>query len=313
MKKITYIFIFSMLLVSCRHKDLQYEETETATTEIVFDWSLAPDADPASMSAFLFPDDSRPLRYEFANSEGGEVRIPLGHYCGLAMNSDDTDWARFRDTDDIEKFEIHTAPVESLPVSGLTPDMLPLEDEEEYEDLVKAPGMLWSTRRDNLTLTESDRKKTFVFYPQEAVCHYTVDIYDVKNMKSLPGNDIDATLSGMAGGFLHGQGTSSDSKVTFPIILTADKEKNSLHSEFLTFGENPVKDLPHRLKIHATLADGSILHQTFDVGNQIKNATDPKHVHIVIRGFTLPEEEVTTGGFRPDVNEWHNENIDLDM
>lgn len=184
MKKIVLMIALSSLLVSCHHKDLQYEETETSVTEILFDWSLAPDADPASMSAFLFPDNSEPLRYEFANAEGGEVRIPIGHYCGLAMNSDDTDWARFRDTDDIEKFEIHTGPVDFLPVSGLTPDALPLEDDELREDLVKAPGMLWSTRRDNLNLSENDNHKTFVFYPQEAVCHYIVDMYDVSNMSS---------------------------------------------------------------------------------------------------------------------------------
>lgn len=117
----------------------------------------------------------------------------------------------------------------------------------------------------------------------------------------------------MSGGYLHGQGTPSDSKVTIPLILTADKEKNSLHAEFLTFGENPTKDYTHRLKIHASLDDGSLFHQSFDVTDQVKDAADPSHVHIVVRGVKLPEQQTVPGGFRPDVNDWENENIDLNM
>ncbi len=307
-----------LLLSGCHHKDLRYETVESSTARILFDWQNAPDASPASMAVFLFntsaEDGDEPLRYDFSGRDGGEVKIPTGGYSGLALNSDNTDWAHFRNTNDIDRFELYTAETSSLASYGLSTRAIPRAEGTEQEPIVATPGMIWTDRQDNLTLSYHDRDKTFIFYPEEAVCHYTVDVLDVENLVYLDGLSIDATLSGMSGGLLHGSGTPSDTKVTHPFILTADKDTDSLHGEFLAFGENPVHDYAHTLSLYVLLTDGSGRTYNFDVTSQVADAPDPRHVHIVVRGLSLPHTvSGSTGGLIPEVNDWQSENVDIVM
>ena len=48
------------LLTACEHKDLCYEHPHSASVEVVFDWVNAPDANPATMSLYLYPEDGSP-------------------------------------------------------------------------------------------------------------------------------------------------------------------------------------------------------------------------------------------------------------
>lgn len=45
------------LLTACEHKDLCYDHSHTTQLEVVFDWTEAPDANPATMSLYLYPED----------------------------------------------------------------------------------------------------------------------------------------------------------------------------------------------------------------------------------------------------------------
>lgn len=77
------------LLTACEHKDLCYDHPHSANVEVVFDWTEAPDAHPATMSLYLYPEDgSEPMRYEFTKREGGTIIVPEGMYDALCVNSD---------------------------------------------------------------------------------------------------------------------------------------------------------------------------------------------------------------------------------
>ena len=77
------------LLAACEHKDLCYDHSHTTQVEVVFDWTEAPDADPATMSLYLYPEDgSEPMRYEFTDRTGGTITVPIGVYDALCVNSD---------------------------------------------------------------------------------------------------------------------------------------------------------------------------------------------------------------------------------
>ncbi|MDE7413613.1 MAG: DUF5119 domain-containing protein [Muribaculaceae bacterium] len=305
------------LLSSCRHKDLDFEEVPRQKVNIRFDWSNAQDASPSSMEVWLFysPEESpdSTLRFDFNNSYGGSVKIPYGSFSGLALNSDNTDWARFRNTENIEMFEIFTKEASGLPVSGIKTRAFPRAKGAEEETLVEAPGMIYSARNDGMSLRRGETEKTFTFFPEEIVCHYTVDVKDVKNISSIDGTAVDGTLSGMAGSYMHGKKEASDSKVTIPFYLVKDSQGNSLHGEFLTFGESPKTSNPHKLSLYAVLDDGNKYLYTFDVSSQIYDAPDPKHVHIVVSGLPLPDPVIEGSGFTPDVSDWENVEIDLPM
>lgn len=303
-----------LLLSACHHKDLDYHEVAQFEPEIVFDWRDAPDADPASMAVYLFNETlDEPLLYEFSGRTGGKVRLPMGTYSGLATNSDNLDWARIRNRSSIEEMEVYTDEVNSLSVYGLQTHALPKAESEETERIVALPGMLWGARSDNMTYDSSKPKTQFIFYPHEAVCHYDVTIKDVENIEYLDGSAMDATLSGMSGSYRRGQDCPGDSKVTFPLVLTADKDDGSIKGNFLTFGECPSQSYSHILTVYLIVSDGSKRYYRFDVTDQISSAPDPKHVHIVVSRLKIPEPAVSGSGLIPNVDEWQTENVDIQM
>lgn len=302
---------------SCRHKDIDFDDVPMQEVKVLFEWDNAPDANPESMALFLFynpiesPDST--LRYDFANNKGGIIKIPYGGFSGLAFNSDNTDWAHFRNSEDIETFEIYTRETTSLPSSGLKTRSLPRARDTEDETMVETPRMIWSARNDGMSLRKGERSKTLIFYPEDILCHYTVDITGIDNLSSITGTASDATLTGMAGGFLQGKKEATDTRHTLSFIMVKNEKSNSLHGEFLTFGESPKTRNPHKLGLYAILEDGNKYFYSFDVADQIYNATDPRHVHIVVNGLSLPEPVNEGSGFIPDVDDWESVERDIQM
>lgn len=305
-----------MLLTGCHHKDLLYEEPVNSGVKVVFDWRKAPQARPASMALYMYDASTgTPLRYMFTGREGGPITIPAGIYNGIGMNSDDTDWARFRNSGNIEEFELFTGDAGSLAAYGLDPSTLPRSRDAEDERMATTPGMLWSTRNDNIDLTDIIGETTVTLYPEEAVCHYTVDVEDVENINYVNGASVDGTISGMADGVNCGTRDATDEKVTMPFTLSTDKAQARLHAEFLTFGECSHIDCTHHLTVYLHLNDGTQWYADFNVTEQVTNAPDPRHVHIVVKGLKVPEPTAEGGGsgFVPVVNDWQAVGVDLKM
>ncbi len=317
MKRILYLFpiLMGIVLSSCEHKDLVYPGDENGEVEVIFDWRNAPDADPTSMASYFYDyNDATPLRFIFDNKDGGMIKLPASSYCVIAMNSDDGDWARLRGTAARDDIETYTQDADALAAYGLSARALPRAAGAEQERLAKTPGMLWSDRQDNVAIESTAGNathQTVTLYPREAVCHYTVDISDVTNLQHLDGSSIDGTISGMAEGYLHGKDCGSEGHVTMPLVLSADKAAGTLHGEFLTFGESAQDPGTHILTIYLYLTDGSKWYYTFDVTDQVHNAPDPRHVHIVLSGLPLPTPITSGGGIVPSVNDWQTEDIEL--
>lgn len=301
-------------LCGCHHKDLEYAEPLASNVEVVFDWRNAPDADPASMAMYLFDNyGQQPMRYIFDNKHGGSVRTPYGAYMALCLNSDYSNIIHLRNTPDIDDFEIYTSEAGELPAQNLPTRGLPRAAGTESEPIVMTPQMMWGSRTDNISLRPTTDTQRITFYPEELVCHYTVDVLDVKNMGSAADASIDATLSSMAGGYRHGSRKATEDRVTMPFTMKVNDSATGLHSEFLTFGECPSQGDTHILSLYMVLADGSAWNYTFDVTRQVSEAPDPRHVHIIVTGLSLPEPLGSGAGFRPNVNEWQTEHIDLQM
>ncbi|MDE7459916.1 MAG: DUF5119 domain-containing protein [Paramuribaculum sp.] len=323
MKLSTTLFTLSAIisatsLTSCHHKDLLYDEPLTNDIEVVFDWRNAPDAQPNSMALYMFDEESGvPLRYIFTGRDGGTINLPFGRYNSLCMNADNTDWAVQQSTGDIEQFKTITTDVHVLPAHQIAIQSLPAGRADETERVAATPGMMWGHRVDGFEFRYTDTHKVLTMYPVEAVCHYTVDILDVKNIDALDETSVDATISGMAEGYLHGKGIASPEKVTNPFILTGNSREDKLSSEFLTFGRpsQPADDLTHTLTIYAILADGSKWCYTADVTDQVRDAPDPHHVHIILRNLTLPRNVQHTegGAFNVDIDQWQTEHINLSL
>lgn len=313
MKRIlTYLTILPMLLAAsgCHHKDLCMECGRAGSVNVVFDWRNAPDADPGAMTLYLYDrKGGDPLRYVFTGREGGQITVPFGDYEIICMNSDHTDWEMQRNTGDVETFEIFTPESPSFDSS----DLMPSREDEESEAVVNTPDMLWCDRGERFTYAETDGDRTVTLYPHEAVCHYIVDIYDIDNLEYNHGSTIFGSISGLSGGVYPGQESSTDNHKTMPFAVNIDNNTKSIHAEFLTFGLCPHFTHSNTLAIHDFVDDDSGYTYTYDVTDQVRQAKDPHHVHIILRGLPLPHPIVNAGGLRPVVEDWLVENITLPM
>lgn len=318
--KSAYFTILSLfaaaLFTSCNHKDLIYDDTETPELNIVFDWTKTPDAAPQSVIAYLFsPEVATPaLRYNFSGREGGRANVPAGRYVGLGMNSDNTDWARLRNTEDYELFEVYTDDLAVLTSFGLPARSVPRARDTESERMAQAAAdMMWTDRQDGLIVDPYMSNQTLTFYPEEITCHYTVTINDVENIDYLKGANLDATLSGLSESYLIGHRSSSVTPATMPLVLRQTAGKNSVFGSFINFGAPADPAVKQILTVYLVFEDKTGSYATFDVSSQVREAPDPHHVDIVVNGLELPHPIASGSGFVPDVNEWESVNYDLEM
>lgn len=323
MKRVLPLISALILLATtaCRHKDLSLYSMPSRDVIVEYNWEKAPDAVPESMTAIFFRSDGEsqdPVKVVFPGRNGGALRLPPGSYHAVTHNSEIYTWAHFRGTDDIDSYELYTESVDYLAVIGVDVRRLPRSSSSRDERIAVTPQMIWNNpQRDLNIIPDPNKTVKIVFTPEEAICYYDVTFTDVKNLKYLNDTRIDATLSGMAEGFHHGTHTPTSTPVTMAYTLyatnRADMPNNTLQSSFLTFGEPVGNAVNHTVSVYLLFEDGSAGSYNFDVTDQVRNAPDPKHVHILIKGLTLPKPIVNGGGMHPNVTEWETENIPIEM
>ena len=110
--KITHILTFItiiFLVTTCEHKELCFAHAHTTEMQVIFNWKYAPEAHPASMRLYLFPETGKePLIYEFGNHMEGKITVSVGRYRALCMNND-TEFILFRNTDHYESINAYLA------------------------------------------------------------------------------------------------------------------------------------------------------------------------------------------------------------
>lgn len=314
---------FMALTASCDHKELSLYSMPASDVRVVYDWSLAPEADPESMIATFFNKDHsiemEPVLVAFPGRNGGLLRLPPGKYEAVSHNSILSSWAIFRGTETIDDYEIYTDDAGYLTVTGVSIHSLPRSGNAGDERIAITPEMLWNGHEHDISIASNPKEPVeIVFTPEEAICYYDVTIYNVKNLKYLNDSRIDATLSGMAEGFLHGSHSPTSIAATMLFTLYASARNSSggsdiLKSSFYTFGEPAGLSPKHTVSIYVLYNDGTAGSFYYDVTDQVHNAPDPRHVHIVLDGLTLPKPLVNGGGLHPTVNEWEEEYVSLDM
>lgn len=315
LSKIMLPAAMALLSVSCNHKDLVYDTQARSEVIVVYDWRNAPDANPASMELRLHPnnDPENVVNFFFQNATGGPLRAPVGDYTAVTLNADLTDWAMTRNHNDADAFELYTADAQVLENTGIAPHGVPRAEGTETERVALTPGMIWADRADGIGIHNTPGVQTITFYPEELVCHYTVDILDIKHIENLRSPGVDATISGMAEAVRPGRKEPTEASVTMPFTLQLNSDGTAMHGEFLTFGEPKGDKKTHMITIYITLTDGTKWYANVDVSQQVYDAPDFRHVHIVIDGADFPTPSANMGAIIPEVEEWQSVNIDLKM
>ena len=306
--KITHILTFItiiFLVTACEHKELCFAHAHTTEMQVIFNWKYAPEAHPASMRLYLFPETGKePLIYEFGNHMEGKITVSVGRYRALCMNND-TEFILFRNTDHYESIKAYLA-------DGAFPRPVPRAGNTGEQRVKFTPDKLWSDRMEEVEVVASAKEQTLTLYPKAIVCHYTVEIKNVENLKYLTEGELFGSLTNMSDGFMLGTNLPTEELATLPFDMTSDS-RSTVNADFYTFGYPATSTNTQYLTVYAILNDGKKYSFTYDVTEKIHNSPDPANVHILLDGLPLPKPIDNGGGFNPDVDEWSTVDIDISM
>ncbi len=316
MKKHLLLYLFCIALLSaCSHKDLCELHPHLKTVRVEFNWKNAPDADPEGMCVFFYPvNGGYPLRYDFIGKEGGQIEIEVGEYNVLCYNND-TEAIIFRG---VNAFPLHEGYTREggifEPIYGNSSYYGPKAKDAEDERIMISPDMLWGCSGIGLTISDSENQ-LITFEPEEMVCTYTYEIRNVTNLKSVV--QMCGTISGMASSLFIGTQELGEECITIPFEALSDG-KETITGRFYTFGHSETNIRPHRMLFYFWLKNGEKYcygtnGDKYDVTEQIHNAEDKRHVHIIVDGLDLPSPITNGNGFNPSFDDWKETDININI
>ncbi|MDO4160761.1 MAG: DUF5119 domain-containing protein [Prevotellaceae bacterium] len=325
--KIVSLICMVIALASCEHKELCYHHPHTTTIRVEFDWTNAPEASPEGMCVFFYStEDGSVQRFDFSGTTGGEIDIAVGTYNVLCYNND-TEGVLFTGTDAFDTHAGYTREgsiFESIYGSANSSARV----DDSGERVVICPDMMWGCSASTVNITESgisyvcipvqDKDKVEVnnteqvitLYPAELICTYTYEVLNVNNLSYA--TQMCGSIAGMAPSMIFSTEELGEECVTLPFESVSDGV-SKITGKFYTFGNNESNSEPHKFILYFWISDGSKYYYTFDVSEQVDQAPDKRHVHIVIDNIDLPQPITNGSGFKPSVDEWQSQEEDIVM
>ena len=321
-------------ITSCEHKDLCYHHPHAVKIKVQFDWTNAPDANPEGMCVFFHPilEDGRDaedlgsaVRFDFQGMKGGEVDLQVGRYRVICYNND-TEGVLFKGKEWFDTHQAYTREGHIFEsIYGNASQYAPRAEGTEEERVVISPDMMWGSTAYDVEVTDEGLSYTCIpfkdkdevrvealehiitLYPGELICTYTYEIRNVNNLKSV--TQMCASLSGMSGGLFFGNEELYKECVTLPVEANKGDE-TTIVGRFLTFGHHPDNAQEHRMLLYVWLDNGDKVcygqhSDKFNVTDQVHQAPDKRHVHLIIDGLDLPEVISNGSGYELEVDDWY--------
>lgn len=310
MTRFVYIFRFVLILalflplMSCEEKELCYYHPHGHHIRLLFDWSKAPEANPKGMYVYFYNlDDGSVSRYNFQSKDGGEVELREGHYNIITYNND-TEVCQFSSPNIFNEHNSFSRRANFLePIYGNTIKPSDAAVGVENELVRLCPDALWGCTVTGLEFKDGD----ITLYPEDMLCHYSLEVRNVKNLKSV--DAVCASISGMASSLSFSNLEPSGDTATFPFSVE-ESSPETLTGECLLFGNHSDASNIHRVMIYVVLKNGKkyaygVAEPDFEVTSQVDNATDPKHVKIILDGLYIPEViSEGGGGMSVEIEDW---------
>lgn len=323
MRRLCYIVAICSLFAACEHKDLCLRHPHGVTLRVAFDWQDAPEADPEGMCVYFYPEEGGSgQRFDFSNTQGGEIELRVGRYKVLCYNND-TEIVNFHNTDDYDTHGVTTREGNVLePIYGNTANYAPRSAGSEEERVVISPDMMWGCTATEVEITDTGIRYLHVpfgeelqvverdtqiitLYPHELVCTYTYEVRNVKNLKHV--TQISGALTGMSGMLALASEELDKECVTVPFSGTSD-DVSKITGMFYAFGHHEENPDPHCMSFYVVMDDGQKYcfkdSERLNVTQQVHEAPDRLHVHIIIDGLDLPQPIENGHGFDPSVDDW---------
>ena len=318
MRKILNMILAIFLLYSCEHKDLCYDHSHVMEVNVIFDWSKISGASPKSMSIYLFPTNGKEtVRYEFPRHSGGKIRVTPGSYKAICLNSD-TESVRVSESGNYENFNIYTKDTEilsSLSGVGVRSQGAPRADGTEWERVALSTDPIWTSCLSELVLDSPN--DVIEMQMEKDFTTFDITVRNVKHINYVYA--VSASITSLSEAYYPGIKKLSENNITVPFGMRTSIDENIFYGQFISFGHCPAGSgsvRHHYMTIYVIMQDGSKNYYTYDVTEQIHSAADPNNIIIDLDGLDLPEPDLGGGGgggFKPDVNDWNDIDIDINM
>lgn len=314
MQRFSYLaaLLCVMLASSCQPHDPFCFHHPHGAVLVEYDWSQAPDAKDIGGTRCYFyrtEDGSHVTTANFSGMKGGSLYLGEGTYDVISYNSD-TDKLHWRGEKTLPTLEAYTRD------ASLTED-LPGFGYEKIEGLVLTPNRLWSGRKDRIYVSRNDTT-VVTLVPLKAT--YEV-IWEVTGIKGAKRVDACAVSISEVGGSLmlddwHTDRNNSLMSGVGRYVASGDKTKadediGGFRGEFEAFGCNFLDDCHHTFTIYCWSIGGNIK-ASYDVTGQFHIVEEDRKIYIRIDAdFKIPTDGNMGDGFRPDVDDWGEENEDI--
>lgn len=308
-----------LALVSCEYKDLCYDHNHWAHLRVAFNWVHDPAAQPKGMTVLFYNGDyetAMPTRYDLPGRDGGLVRLVPAVYRALAYNYD-TETILYRNMDDVATLEAYTRQSSIEEGTQLSRSGMPRAVSTEEEPIILEPDTLWAAVSRPIELRMTGDTTVVTLEPTRRYVEMEVTIHNVPNLEYA--GQFGGALSGLAPGVMMASGQLVDGRASQAFTCQV-VDGNTLYMKFRIFGHCPRRDqgevYPHLLTVYAILADGSKWYYTIDVTDQIHDENqnpDDYHIYIDLDGLPVPKPIVNGSGFKPTIDGWQGEEIEVKM
>lgn len=303
---IVCLVLINFLFTGCHNKDLCPECDQETGVEVKFNWQNVKDI-PEGMTV-LFYSPNGDLKYTFQNipASGRLIRIDAGTY-QVACYNNDTEYVRWSGQDSISTLQV------TMREGGLTEDHTRASTPPEIGRLVVMPDDLYGDVLHEITIKPFDPElQVILLTPQTLLDFYTYEVSNIINAKYI--TNIRATLSGLSEIYFLGNPEHQVKSCTMPFMGNlSEQNQEMIVGEMQNFGYFRDPSTRNLLTLYLWSPGGNIM-ATFDVTNQVRNAPDPRNVHIIINTtITVPPPIEGDDGIDPSVDEWKDITFDIIM
>ena len=302
MKTLNYLIFLVVLVLTagCCNKELCPDCDPQEGVEIKFDWKNA-EIIPAGMTVLFYSMENE-LVYTFNNvpPQGEMIAIKAGKYRVACFNND-TEYVRWSGSDNLDSLHVTTRKTE---ISGIP------SGTKTEEELIAMPDILYGDVlvQDEILPFQS-KVQVVLLTPKPLLDYYTYQISTIENAQYI--TKVQATLSGLSNSYYLAVPAHQLKASTIPFAANEINIPQRMGTgNMVNMGY--FKSKPKTVLTLYLWTKGGNFRATYDVTEQVQNAPDPHHVHIIIKtSLIIPPPIEGDDGLNPSVDEWKDINYDI--
>lgn len=268
---------------------------------------------------FYTPDGDVLQNTQFVGPNGGSITTPPGTY-RMVIYSFGNEYTQVRGEGSVNTLEAFTSDITSTKMAAFQRALQAAKnnsadtraDEDEHEEpvgvIVYAPDHLLVTVQE-VTIPEFTMEKQTITINStvETICEtYTFEVHTLIGAEYIESCEAFVTNQARTNFFGRGEISQEPAIINFPVGV--NRRTGFLYTTFNTFGKLPGES---KAFIHFIIRDTSGQEHFFST--EITDQFEKPDHHIVIEEPVEVPEPETTGGIAPTVEEWNEENHNVDI